>query len=964
MSQPGLRSRFALSSTALWLTAVALLVCSASCAQADRESKSCDDGLAMCGGACVDTQADPDNCGDCGSVCASGQRCEAGECADEDRGGGGSGEDDSAPCAPGLEECGGRCVDLDNNPRHCGGCGEKCPDDQLCEDGACRCDVGLEACDGGCADLSKDPMHCGACGAGCALDQTCVDGACACDDGLTSCDGKCVDPTSDPEHCGACGVVCVGGLVCQAGTCACMAGDPEDIGSTVPQVLRGTTVGADTYSGLDCVAAGSTEVVYSFMAEEAGTYRFDTAGSSYDTAIAVLGFGICDELACNDGREGSQASASVTLDEGDEVFVVVSGHDGAQGDFVLNIDRAAPPVCPMGNIEPTLPQAVHGDTWALGDAIAPSCGSRDTPDASYTFTAPHAGRYIFDTAGSSFDTVLELRDGSCTGAVISCNDDITAGTTSRLVANLTEDQTVVAIVDGAEGESGPFTLSVTEYVPPPCPEVVLGTTFPVQVTGTTASTGRESALASPCASGGGPEVAHAFTAPADALYTFDTLGSGFDTVLYVLDGTCSGPSLGCNDDATGVLQSQVRVVLDEGQTVVAVVDGYSRTAAGAFTLNVNQTFIPPCPLIDLGSTAPQTVTGTTVEAVDILRPTCGTAGGREVTYSFTAPEAGTYIVDTFGSNFNTTLAALDGTCAGRTIACNIDAAGGKQSRLTLNLEEEQTVVLLVDGDSASASGDYLLNVERFAGGGTCTAPIDLGSSVPQVVTGSTAGQPESITPTCGASNAPDMIYRFTAPENGIYLFDTFGSSFDTVLQLLNGSCGGTPLRCNDDSGGPQSSLSAELVAGQTVFIVVDGRGTSTGDYVLRVERFNGSGTCRAAINLGSELPLTRTGSTSRQPNSATPSCTTGSDAPDMVFTYTAPVAGRYVIDTIGSSFDTFLHLHTRSCSGVTLACDDDSGGSGTSKITRTLNAGQVIAVVVDGYGTASGNFTLHITAAP
>ena len=72
-----------------------------------------------------------------------------------------------------------------------------------------------------------------------------------------------------------------------------------------PQLLTGTTVGAETYFSLACMAAGSTEFVYRFTAEEAGRYRFDTAGLSYDTAIGVLDFDACEELACNDDRGGA-----------------------------------------------------------------------------------------------------------------------------------------------------------------------------------------------------------------------------------------------------------------------------------------------------------------------------------------------------------------------------------------------------------------------------------------------------------------------------------------------------------------------------------------------------------------------------------------------------------------------------------------------------------------------------------
>ncbi len=150
----------------------------------------------------------------------------------------------------------------------------------------------------------------------------------------------------------------------------------------------------------------------------------------------------------------------------------------------------------------------------------------------------------------------------------------------------------------------------------------------------------------------------------------------------------------------------------------------------------------------------------------------------------------------------------------------------------------------MDGSAAGASGDFTLNIARFSGGGTCSTAIDLGSVTPQVVTGSTAERPESVRPSCGFSNAPDMIYRFTAPVAGLYIFDTFGSSFDTLLQILKDSCTGTSLGCNDDTDGQQSRVTLSLAAGQTVLAVVDGSGTSSGDYVLKVDRFTGPGPAR------------------------------------------------------------------------------------------------------------------------
>ncbi|AUX39413.1 hypothetical protein SOCE26_008040 [Sorangium cellulosum] len=970
MSQPGLRSRFELASIAFWLTAAMLIASAASCAQGGNSIADCDDGYSLCGGTCIDTQTDPEHCGDCNLVCDDGARCAAGRCV----GGGGEGGADTGMvttgtggerCGPGEVECEGRCVALGTDEHNCGRCGHVCPEDQTCEGGACRCAPELTACDGRCVDLASDPLHCGGCEAACAYNETCAEGACRCNEGLAECvveadegtSRACFDLASHPQHCGACNAACEPGLYCQRGECTCVVGPYEDIGTTVPQRVAGSTLGADTYFGLDCVASGSTELAYKFTAPQNGLYKFDTTGSSYDTALGVLDFDVCNELTCNDDApRGPQAIASTILDEGKSVLLVVTGYNGAQGDFTMNVTWSAPPRCPVDTIAPTLPQTINDDTTTRGDYNAPSCGSAGSPDTSYTFTAPAAGRYVFDTFGSPSDTVLELRNGSCTGAVIACNDDAAAGAQSRIVANLSAGQTVVAFVEVAEGEAGPVTLNVSEYVPPPCPEIDLGSTTPQTVRGDTA--GRERLLPSPCAGGYGPEVTYRFTAPEYALYTFDTFGTGFDTVLHIHDGTCAGTSLGCNDDTAGVRQSEVSLVLNAGQTVVVVVDGFGESSAGAYTLNVRSVLIPPCPAIDLGSTVPQSVTGSTAEGVDILHPACGGSRGKEATYSFTAPEAGTYVFDTLGSSFNTVLYALEASCSGRSLGCNADAAGGQQSRLWLDLGAGQTIILVVDGNSATDSGDFTLSVQQFTGA-TCSAPLDLGSTAPQLVTGSTVGQPEAVSPACGFSSAPEVAYSFTAPENGTYIFDTFGSGFNTILQIFDGSCRGRSLACNDDSGGPQSRVHVDLTAGQTVVVVVDGQSSQAGDYVLKVERYTAPGTCSTALDLGSTVPQTQTGSTTGALNGHATTCGSSS-APEMVYTFTAPEDGRYLFDTFGSAFDTILQVREGSCAGASVGCSDNAGNS-QSALNLPLVADQVVAVIVDGSSASSGAFALNVS---
>src|SRR5215831_14426843 len=72
---------------------------------------------------------------------------------------------------------------------------------------------------------------------------------------------------------------------------------------------------------------------------------------------------------------------------------------------------------------------------------AGSCGGATAPEATVFYTAPRAGTYVIDTIGSSFDTVLYVRDG---GISELCNDDIDPSVVlqSRVSIALAEGQMV------------------------------------------------------------------------------------------------------------------------------------------------------------------------------------------------------------------------------------------------------------------------------------------------------------------------------------------------------------------------------------------------------------------------------------------------------------------------------------------------------------------------------------------
>jgi len=142
------------------------------------------DGL-VCDGACVDPQSDAEHCGACSTECLAETVCVAGLCRRP------CGDDCHDPfeycagsfceCAPGLTDCAGACVDLDNDFEHCGLCNRECEEDQACGEGQCQpqeCPGFADACDGSCTDTDADPLHCGGCSVACDIDETCAEGTC------------------------------------------------------------------------------------------------------------------------------------------------------------------------------------------------------------------------------------------------------------------------------------------------------------------------------------------------------------------------------------------------------------------------------------------------------------------------------------------------------------------------------------------------------------------------------------------------------------------------------------------------------------------------------------------------------------------------------------------------------------------------------------------------------------------
>ena len=147
------------------------------------------------------------------------------------------------------------------------------------------------------------------------------------------------------------------------------------------------------------------------------------------------------------------------LEEGERVYVVVDGEGAApSGPFVVNIHGQQ---TECGDVDL---QGAVGEAVALGNNDAaptryPDACAQAARDHTLRWTAPEAGVWRIDTAGSSFDTVLWVLSPTCDGAARACNDD-TGGLQSAIEIELAQGEQITLVVGGFRGRSGDWQLNI------------------------------------------------------------------------------------------------------------------------------------------------------------------------------------------------------------------------------------------------------------------------------------------------------------------------------------------------------------------------------------------------------------------------------------------------------------------------------------------------------------------------
>ncbi len=125
-----------------------------------------------------------------------------------------------------------------------------------------------------------------------------------------------------------------------------------ELGSALGEsVASGSTAAAQNLRRGMCGGEAGPEVIHRWTAPRAGTYTFTTAGSDFDTLLYLRAS--CDgpDAVCNDDvvlGVVRSSTATVTLDAGEPVFVIIDGWEDSAGNYVLNIAEGGPVRCTAG----------------------------------------------------------------------------------------------------------------------------------------------------------------------------------------------------------------------------------------------------------------------------------------------------------------------------------------------------------------------------------------------------------------------------------------------------------------------------------------------------------------------------------------------------------------------------------------------------------------------------------------
>ena len=547
---------------------------------------------------------------------------------------------------------------------------------------------------------------------------------------------------------GANGGACDGADIdlCQEGMLRCMAG-----GVLVCDDATGNTV--EVCNGVDDNCNGATD--------EGCDCTLGTTRSCYGGSMGTAGVGSCvtGSQACVVGSSGVGSMWGTCAGWVGPVAEVCNGGDDDCNGAVDNgnpgggaaCDGADTDLCNEGTRTCTSGALVCSDTTgstvetcngadddcngSIDDGNPGGGGACDGPDGDACQEGTRScsgGTLVCSDATSTTVEICNGADDDCNGSVDDgnpgggaacdgpdtdlCNEGIRVCSGGGLSCNDSTGSTIEICINGVDDDCNPAT---TDLCGPPNDRCTGATAYTFGTTVSSATVSAANDYTASCGStSGSPDVAYSFYADGSpTAYRLRVDTTSHDGTMHVHSATsCAmGDEIACNDDFGSTRVSELTLNNLAQGTYYLVVDGFSTTSSGPFTLSSsttalnNDTCTSPSPIAANGR-----YIGTTAGRANNYTPSCGISSAPDVVYAITARTTGTITVSTCGSSYDTILSV--GTTCGGSTSCDDDTGAGACGELTSVISFAATAgttyYVVVDGYSSN-SGSYVLEVNGY-----------------------------------------------------------------------------------------------------------------------------------------------------------------------------------------------------------------------------------------------------------
>ncbi|HWN95923.1 MAG TPA: lysyl oxidase family protein [Methylomirabilota bacterium] len=250
----------------------------------------------------------------------------------------------------------------------------------------------------------------------------------------------------------------------------------------------------------------------------------------------------------------------------------VSGTNGGPGnlqnDFFTN-------ALVLNSVTAGIAASTEGASRETGE---PSHGGNDGgASVWFRWTAPSNMNVVITTEGSSFDTLLGVYRGATVSnlSLIVSNDDAPGAIWSKVTFGAASNMTYQIALDGYDGFNGDYELNFNPAWNDSLANALVITGASGTVSASSRGATRQSGETNHAGVFGSNSIWFAWTAPRSGSAIFQTIGSGFDTLLAVYTGsTVATLSLvGADDDSAGGGASRVTFNCASNTTYRIAIDG-------------------------------------------------------------------------------------------------------------------------------------------------------------------------------------------------------------------------------------------------------------------------------------------------------------------------------------------------------------------------------------------------------